>query len=305
MSDSMFPLWRASYRKRLPLCISVLFSIAFFLGTAPALQAATATASWDPNPEPDIAGYKLSYGTAPGTYTTTIDVGNVTTWPLTLSDGQRYYFIVQAYNASGVTSAPSAEVIYDVPPAAAPSITSLSRTSGTVGTSVTITGTNFGATKGTSTVKFNGTTATPTSWSATSIVVPVPTGATTGNVVVSVGGAASNGAFFRVTVPFTDDPLIAAATFIKAVHITELQTRIDAIRAAKNLAPFAWSNSPPMAGVMWIRVQHIMDLRAALTEAYVAATRPPPIYTDPVIASGMTIKAAHITELRSAVIAIE
>jgi Bacterial Ig domain/IPT/TIG domain len=63
---------------------------------------------------------------------------------------------------------------------------------------VTISGANFGATQGTSTVKFNGTTATPTSWSATSIVAPVPAGATTGNVVVTVGGVASNGASFTV-----------------------------------------------------------------------------------------------------------
>jgi hypothetical protein len=34
-------------------------------------------------------------------------------------------------------------------------------------------------------VTFNGTTATITSWSATSIVATVPTGATTGNVVVA------------------------------------------------------------------------------------------------------------------------
>src|SRR5208283_4337204 len=60
-------------------------------------------------------------------------------------------------------------------------------------------GANFGATQGTSTVKFNGTTATPTSWSATSIVAPVPTGATTGNVVVTVNGVASNGVSFTVT----------------------------------------------------------------------------------------------------------
>ena len=84
----------------------------------------------------------------------------------------------------------------------APTITSLNPTSGAVGTSVTITGTNFGATQGTSTVTFNGTTATPTSssnWSASSIVVPVPTGATTGNVVVTVGGVASNAMTFTVT----------------------------------------------------------------------------------------------------------
>ena len=77
-------------------------------------------------------------------------------------------------------------------------ISSLSPASAAVGTPVTITGTNFGATQGTSTVKFNGTAATPTSWSATSIVAPVPAGATSGNVVVTVGGVASNGVAFTV-----------------------------------------------------------------------------------------------------------
>jgi IPT/TIG domain-containing protein len=82
---------------------------------------------------------------------------------------------------------------------AAPTITALSPTSGPVNTSVTITGTNFGSTQGTSTVKFHGTAATPTSWSATSIVVTVPAVATTGNVLVNVGGTNSNGMAFAVT----------------------------------------------------------------------------------------------------------
>src|SRR5438552_1782027 len=81
---------------------------------------------------------------------------------------------------------------------AAPNIASLSPTSGAVGTSVTITGTNFGSTQGTSTVTFNGTAATPKSWSGTKIVAPVPSGATTGPVVVTVSGAASNGVTFTV-----------------------------------------------------------------------------------------------------------
>jgi RHS repeat-associated protein len=94
--------------------------------------------------------------------------------------------------ASGVNSNGSAFTV-------TPSITSLSPTSGAVGASVTITGTNFGATQGTSTVTFNGTAATTIgSWSATSIVATVPTGATTGNVVVTVGGVASNGSSFTV-----------------------------------------------------------------------------------------------------------
>jgi hypothetical protein len=81
---------------------------------------------------------------------------------------------------------------------AGPIITKLSVTSGPVGTPVTIAGTNFGATQGTSVVAFNGTPGTPRNWSASSIVVPVPAGAKTGNVVVTVGGVTSKGAKFTI-----------------------------------------------------------------------------------------------------------
>jgi hypothetical protein len=82
---------------------------------------------------------------------------------------------------------------------AAPNITGVLPTSAGVGTSVTITGTDFGATQGTSTITFNGMAATPTSWNGTSIVVPVPNGCSTGNVVVTVGGASSNEVLFTVS----------------------------------------------------------------------------------------------------------
>src|SRR4029077_11159788 len=83
----------------------------------------------------------------------------------------------------------------------APTLTSLTPTSGPVGTVITITGTNLGATQGSSTVRFNGTAPTPTSWSATAIAVPVPIGATTGSVVVTVGGLASNALTYTVPAP--------------------------------------------------------------------------------------------------------
>ena len=75
---------------------------------------------------------------------------------------------------------------------------------------VTIAGTNFGASQGASTVSFNGTAGTPTSWSATSILVPVPSGAATGNIVVSVGGVASNGVSFTVQGAITMPPVITS-----------------------------------------------------------------------------------------------
>lgn len=62
--------------------------------------------------------------------------------------------------------------------AAAPTISTLTPATGAVGASVTIAGSNFGGTQGTSTVKFNTTTAAVTTWSSTSIVATVPAGAT-------------------------------------------------------------------------------------------------------------------------------
>ena len=80
-----------------------------------------------------------------------------------------------------------------------PSITSLSPSAGPVAASITINGSNFGDTQGTSAVTFNGTTATSiTSWSASSITAIVPSAATSGNVVVTVGGSGSNGVNFTV-----------------------------------------------------------------------------------------------------------
>jgi unsaturated rhamnogalacturonyl hydrolase len=78
----------------------------------------------------------------------------------------------------------------------APYIASLSPTSGPIGTLVTIAGTNFGTVQGT--VNLNGTPSPATNWSPSSITVAVPTGANSGNVVVTAGGLPSNGVTFTV-----------------------------------------------------------------------------------------------------------
>jgi len=84
--------------------------------------------------------------------------------------------------------------------AAAPSIKSLSPLSGYHGTTVTITGANFGSTEGTSTVTFNGKPATAiASWSDSVIKAGVPQAPFgPGKVVVTVNGVASNGVVFTV-----------------------------------------------------------------------------------------------------------
>ena len=71
------------------------------------------TLAWDANSEPDLAGYKLYRGYAPGVYDVITDVGNVTTYEVTgLALNQGYYFAVTAYNTEGLESGFSNEVFY-------------------------------------------------------------------------------------------------------------------------------------------------------------------------------------------------
>ena len=76
------------------------------------------------------------------------------------------------------------------PPVVVAKITSLSPTSGTPGTSVTVTGTGFNTAMASNKVLFNGKDATVTAASATELTVTVPADAGTGAVTVSVNGAA-------------------------------------------------------------------------------------------------------------------
>ncbi len=79
-----------------------------------------------------------------------------------------------------------------------PTISSLSVATGSVGTTVTLTGTNFDLNASNDIVRFNGVLAPVTAASATSLTVAVPAGATTGNVVVTTNAGASNGLAFAV-----------------------------------------------------------------------------------------------------------
>lgn len=70
---------------------------------------------WDPNSEPDLAGYNVKRGTAAGgPYTnlnTEIIAGTTYTDPAAnLDSGPQYYYVVTAVDTSGLESGPSNEV---------------------------------------------------------------------------------------------------------------------------------------------------------------------------------------------------
>ncbi len=128
----------------------------------------------------------------------------------------------------------------------------------------------------------------------------------TDSSIGSLGWTVDNFAIYSCTTPstFTDDPLVVGTTHIKAVHITELRTRVNAIRIAEGLSAFSFTDPTLTAGVTAVKAVHVTELRTALAQAYTAAAITPPTYTDPSIAA-LNVKAIHITELRAAVIAIE
>ena len=90
--------------------------LTFVLCWASQLHAAqNITLKWDPNPAPNLAGYRLYYGTSSGVYTQEINVGNMTaTLVSNLREGRTYFFAVTAYNTAA-ESLPSNEVSYKVP----------------------------------------------------------------------------------------------------------------------------------------------------------------------------------------------
>jgi fibronectin type 3 domain-containing protein len=92
----------------LSTCALLSMIIAFLASQG---QAAEVQLTWDPSPG-NPAGYKLYYGQASRSYQGTIDVGLNTTYTLSgLTDGQRYYFSVTAYDTAGNESDHANEVM--------------------------------------------------------------------------------------------------------------------------------------------------------------------------------------------------
>jgi hypothetical protein len=93
-----------------------------FLASLP-LVASSVNLAWNANPETDLAGYKIAYGTTSGALSQTKDVGLATTNTLTgLAPNTTYYCAVQAYNTSGQTSPLSSQISFVSPADTAPEI---------------------------------------------------------------------------------------------------------------------------------------------------------------------------------------
>jgi hypothetical protein len=102
------------------------------------------------------------------------------------------------------------------------------------------------------------------------------------------------------TVIFTD-PVLLGVT-IKAVHITELRTAVNAVRVLAGMSLAAFTDPTITAGTTRVKAAHVNELRSNVDAARATlglAALPP--YTDPTLTTGTTVKAQHILDLRSRV----
>jgi uncharacterized repeat protein (TIGR01451 family) len=101
------------------------------------------------------------------------------------------------------------------------------------------------------------------------------------------------------TIVFTDDPIVANATMIKAVHLAEIRVAVNALRALAGLAPVTFAEE--INNSVFVKATHINELRAALDAARATLAQPAMSYIDPVLNGGYLVKASHIQQLRAGV----
>lgn len=120
----------------------LFFTIALAAGATVA-QAGTVSIAWDPNSDPDLAGYRVYWGQTPGTYDQSVDVGLVTQYTLDgLTDCQTWYVAVKAVDDAGQESVEYSNEVSGWP---RPTVVSATPASGEQGArmDVVVGGTNF------------------------------------------------------------------------------------------------------------------------------------------------------------------
>jgi hypothetical protein len=99
-------------------------------------------------------------------------------------------------------------------------------------------------------------------------------------------------------IAFTDNPLMADSTVVKAQHVAELRQAVNAVRTTANLPAAIWTDTA-LSGVT-VKAVHVQELRMNLDQALSALGLTVSPYTDSAL-SGVGIKKVHIDELRQRV----
>ncbi len=104
------------------LIFAILFTGSILVTILPApVNAADITLTWNRNTEPDIAGYKIFYGTQSQTYSNTITIFDSSTEPAQctytihgLEEAQTYYVALKSFDLGGNESPYSSETVVNI-----------------------------------------------------------------------------------------------------------------------------------------------------------------------------------------------
>jgi hypothetical protein len=103
------------------------------------------------------------------------------------------------------------------------------------------------------------------------------------------------------TIFFTDDPLTATVTRVKAIHFTELRLAVNALRATAGLTAASFTD-PALSDATTIKATHCQQLRVALSEARSSLGLSTVTFTDPFLAPPLfKVRAVHLAEIRNGV----
>lgn len=215
--------------------LAIPIAVAAFLSSAIADQSVTL--AWDANFEPDVSSYVIYYGPSSRTYTSSTNVGNVTTATVYgLEEGRTHYFAITAKNTSGLESNFSNEVTNAIPsnvtnmvPTISPIADVAIRQSGytnlafTVWDVETFPGDLMVAASSTnqSLLPLSGIKITGTNWNRFISVEPNPFvhGVTMVTVVVSDGAKASSTSFLVNVLQIPSEP--AQFNFVSKVQVSD------------------------------------------------------------------------------------
>jgi photosystem II stability/assembly factor-like uncharacterized protein len=102
------------------------------------------------------------------------------------------------------------------------------------------------------------------------------------------------------TIVFTDDPLQAGVTVVKAVHVNEVRTAINAMRAAAGQGAYSFA-ATITGGTTVISASHLLELRTVLDAVRLTLAQGALSYSHTITAGTTAVSAVDITEIRNGV----
>jgi hypothetical protein len=161
-----------------------------------------------------------------------------------------------------------------------------------------------GALLGTSTLSSDGATLTATLTTAGPYTLLARDSSNTQTGGYQLTFVRENGACPAFT--FTDDPITAGVTVMKAAHLSELRQAVDSLRLSCGLGAFAYTDPTLTPGITPIKAVHIIELRTALVEFYDCKSLPLPSFSDATLLAGSTVIGhLHLEDIRKAIRAVE